>query len=106
MVSQLAPGLRLVAPAMAGAIGIPALVYFPFAVSGMAIWNLSFVATGHFAAQHSPQVQTASIAAIVIGAFVAIQLLGVCAWWAWRRLRRMETTPDSSRGTQARVAGQ
>lgn len=106
VVSQLAPGLRLVAPAMAGAIGIPALVYFPFAVSGMAIWNLSFVATGHFAAQHSPQVQTASIAAIVIGAFVAIQSLGVCAWWAWRRLRRMETKPASSRGTQARVAGE
>lgn len=93
LVSQLAPGLRLVAPAMAGAIGIPALTFFPFAALGMAIWNLFFVTTGHASAQQNPDVDAARIALVVIGVFLGLQAAAGAAWWAWRRRRRSRMVP-------------
>lgn len=89
LVSQLIPGLRLVAPGLAGAVGIPALTYFAFASIGIAIWNLFFIAAGYGAAQRSPQADAASIAVIVIGLFLAIEAAVGVFWWAWRRHRRV-----------------
>ena len=88
LVSQLVPGVRLVAPGMAGALGIPAVTYFPFASIGIAIWNLFFVAAGYFAARRNPQADPASIALVVIGIFLGIEATVGALWWAWRRYRR------------------
>jgi len=88
LVSQLVPGLRFVAPGMAGAVGIPALTYFPFASIGIAIWNLFFIAAGYFAAQRNPRADATSIALVVIGIFLGIEVTVGALWWAWRRYRR------------------
>lgn len=93
VVSQLAPGLRLVSPAMAGAVGIPARVYFPYAAFGMAIWNLFFVATGHACALKNPDVDATAIALVVIGVFLGLQVAAGVAWWAWRRRARPQAMP-------------
>jgi membrane protein DedA with SNARE-associated domain len=87
LVSQLIPGVRLVAPGMAGAVGIPASTYFPFASIGLATWNLFFVAAGYFAAQRNPQANAASIALVVIGLFLGTEAIVGMLWWAWRRYR-------------------
>jgi membrane protein DedA with SNARE-associated domain len=88
LVSQLVPGLRLVAPGMAGAVGVPALTYFSFASIGIAIWNLFFIGAGYFAAQRNPQADTTSIALVVIGIFLGIEATVGTMWWAWGRYRR------------------
>lgn len=90
LVSQLVPGLRLVAPGLAGAGGIPALTYFPFALIGVAIWNLSFIAAGYGAAQGNPQADAASIALVVIGIFIGLEAAVAALWWTWRRYRRAD----------------
>jgi membrane protein DedA with SNARE-associated domain len=88
LISQVIPGLRLVAPGMAGAVGIPAATYFPFAAIGIAIWNLFFIGAGYLAAWRSPQADAASIALVVIGLFLGIEAAVGALWWAWRRYRR------------------
>ena len=88
LVSQVIPGLRLVAPGMAGAVGIPASTYFPFAAIGIAIWNLFFIGAGYFAARRNPQADAASIALVVVGIFLGIEATAGALWWAWRRYRR------------------
>jgi len=88
LVSQLVPGLRLVAPGMAGTLGIRAQTYFPFASIGIAIWNLFFIGAGYFAALRNPQANAASIALVVIGIFLVIEATIGALWWAWRRYRR------------------
>ena len=88
LVSQLVPGLRFVAPGMAGAVGIPALTYFPFASIGIAIWSLFFIVAGYFAAQRNPQADAASVALVVLGIFLGIEATVGALWWAWRRYRR------------------
>ena len=84
LVSQLIPGVRLVAPTMAGAAGIPALTYFPFASIGIAIWNLFFVAAGYLAAQQNEHADAASIALVVVGVFLGVEAIIGALWWAWR----------------------
>jgi membrane protein DedA with SNARE-associated domain len=84
LVSQLVPGLRLVAPGIAGAVAVPVLTYFPFAAIGVSIWNLAFIAAGYIAASRYPQADAGSIALVVIGIFIALEL-GVGALWLARR---------------------
>jgi len=88
VLSQLVPGLRLVAPGVAGAVGVPALTYFPFSAIGIAVWNLFFIAAGYFAAQRNPQTEAASIALVVIGLFLGIEVIVGALWWLRRRYQR------------------
>jgi membrane protein DedA with SNARE-associated domain len=88
LLSQLVPGLRLVSPGMAGAAGIPALTYLPFAAIGIAIWNLFFISAGYFATLRNPQADAASIALAVVGIFISIEATVGALWWALRRYRR------------------
>jgi membrane protein DedA with SNARE-associated domain len=88
LISQLVPGVRLVAPGLAGAIGIPAVTYFPFAAIGIAIWNLFFIAAGYVAGRRNPHADAASIALVVIGIVLGIEAAIGALWWAWCRYRR------------------
>ena len=88
VVSQLVPGLRLVAPGVAGALGTPASTYFPFAAVGVAIWNLFFIGAGFIAAQRNPQADAASIALVVVGLFLGVEVIVGALWWGSRRYRR------------------
>lgn len=90
LVSQLVPGLRLVAPGVAGALGTPASTYFPSAAVGVAIWNLFFIGAGFIAAQRNPQADAASIALAVVGIFLGIEAIIGALWWARRRYRRTD----------------
>lgn len=93
LISQVIPGLRLVAPGMAGAIRIPPKTYFPFAAIGIAIWNLFFVGAGYYAALRNPQAEPASIALLVVSVFLAAELAVAGVWWAQRRYRRSHISP-------------
>lgn len=85
LISQLVPGLRLVAPGVAGALGTHASTYFPPAAVGVAIWNLFFIGAGFIAAQRSPQADAASIALAVVGVFLGIEAIVGALWWGIHR---------------------
>jgi membrane protein DedA with SNARE-associated domain len=80
--------VRLVAPGLAGAIGMPAVTYFTFAAIGVAIWNLFFIAAGYVAARRNPHAEAASIAVVVMGIVLGIEAAVGALWWAWCRYRR------------------
>lgn len=95
LVSQVVPGLRLVAPGMAGAMRIPPLTYFSFSAIGIAIWNLFFIGAGYYAALRNPQADAASIAVVVVSLFLTAEFVIAILWWARRRYRRMHAPKRS-----------
>jgi len=91
--SQLVPGLRLVAPGIAGAVGIRPTIFFPFALLGISVWNLFFIGAGYLATMRNPEIESGAIALVVLIVFLGVEAAIAALWCLWQRWTKRQGYP-------------
>lgn len=85
--SQLIPGVRLVAPAVAGLLRVEARGFLIWTTLGMALWNLLFIGVGYGAALTSTGVNSSTLAVKTVLVLVIAEC-AVAGFGRWVMVRR------------------
>lgn len=85
--SQLIPGVRLIAPGVAGALRLDTRSFTAFSTIGVGLWNLVFISVGYLAARAAAGVNTSALAFKTVLVLLAAELM-LAAVWRWASVRR------------------
>lgn len=90
--SQLIPGVRLLAPGLAGLLRLPPGPFIACAAVGIAVWNLVFIGVGHVAARITVGVSASALAVRTLVILLVVEGL-VAAGWRYAIVRRHPRHP-------------
>lgn len=90
--SQLIPGVRLVAPGLAGLLRLRPAAFMLCAGLGVALWNLVFIGVGHAAARISAGVNASTLALRTLVVLLAVEA-ALGAGWRYAVIRRQPRDP-------------
>jgi membrane protein DedA with SNARE-associated domain len=85
--SQLVPGVRLLAPGLAGLLRLRPAPFIGCAAFGIAVWNLVFIGVGYAAARITVGVSASALAARTLVVLLVVEGL-VAAGWRYAIVRR------------------
>jgi membrane protein DedA with SNARE-associated domain len=94
--SQLMPGVRLVAPGVAGFLRLDASAFVIWTALGIAFWNMLFIGVGHTAARAAAGVQASTLALWTVMVLIAGEgiLLIACRVVVVRRRAGVSARPN------------
>jgi membrane protein DedA with SNARE-associated domain len=98
--SQLMPGVRLVAPGVAGFLRLDAPAFVTWTALGIVLWNMLFIAVGHVAARTVAGVQPSTLALQTVMVLIAGECILVIVW----RVSSLRRRAGDSARPNARIA--
>jgi membrane protein DedA with SNARE-associated domain len=90
--SQLIPGVRLLAPGLAGLLRLRVAPFIGCAALGIALWNLVFIGVGHVAARVTVGISASSLAVRTLVILLVVEGL-IAAGWRYAIARRHARHP-------------